>query len=426
MKIGIQTWGSEGDIRPFIALAGGLSRRGHNVTLAYTSVSDTDYSSLADTLNFSSVSVNKNFEYTRELKDKLVRCVLKERIPVRQLTVILDELFEPAVDNMYNASIKLCRDNDVVIAHWIVHPVSAAAEKTGRPYIAVILNHSGIPSRNKTPIGLPKLGKWANPFWWWLVKKIINKMFMPDVAFFRVREGLPPAHDVITDIWESKTLNIIAVSPSFCGHQADWGDSYKISGFLNLPETADDWQIPPELSAFLDSGEPPVYMTFGSLMPVDPEVQKEVIVLMTEAVKLSKCRAIIQSSLDDFSDLPVRPEIYYTDKVPHSRIFPLCSAVIHHGGAGTTQSATLAGCPSIVVAHITDQMFWGAELNRLGAAPVPLHARSFNAKKLANKIRAVMSSPHMRQNAVRIGNAMKNEEGIRKAVELIEERIKKI
>ena len=48
MRIGLQTWGSEGDIRPFFALAEGLQKAGHNVTLVVTSAEDKDYTSLAE------------------------------------------------------------------------------------------------------------------------------------------------------------------------------------------------------------------------------------------------------------------------------------------------------------------------------------------------------------------------------------------
>ena len=36
MKIGLQAWGSEGDIQPFTALAAGLVQAGQDVTLLVT------------------------------------------------------------------------------------------------------------------------------------------------------------------------------------------------------------------------------------------------------------------------------------------------------------------------------------------------------------------------------------------------------
>ncbi len=420
MKIGMQTWGSDGDIRPFIALAGGLSSAGHSVTLAYTSVDNKEYSSLADTLNVRLVRAGKDFEFTPELMEKLTHCVLKERQPLKQFAIISDEMLEPAVDDMYAASAQLCKDSDVMIGHWIVYPVSAAAEKSGTPYISVMLNHNGIPSRNVTPSGAPYLGVWANPLWWWIARKLINRTFMPDIRTFRVSQELPPVKDVIQDIWESKLLNLIAVSPAFCVKQNDWGDHHNVTGYLTMPDCAEEWLMPRRLRDFIDAGPPPVYITFGSLMPMDRGMQKEVIDVMIAAVHLAKCRAIVQSSLNDVSDVPEYRDIYYIGKTPHNRIFPHCAAVVHHGGAGTTHSVTRAGCPSIVVEHLTDQLFWGRELKRLGIALEPLHARSLTAEKLAKTIRMVLDAPHMKQKAEEISETMKNEDGVRRAAELIE------
>jgi hypothetical protein len=43
MKIGIQTWGSNGDIRPLLALADGLQQAGHAVTLVVSSIDNRSY-----------------------------------------------------------------------------------------------------------------------------------------------------------------------------------------------------------------------------------------------------------------------------------------------------------------------------------------------------------------------------------------------
>lgn len=114
--------------------------------------------------------------------------------------------------------------------------------------------------------------------------------------------------------------------------------------------------------------------------------------------------------------------IFFINRAPHSRIFPFCSAVVHHGGAGTTHSALAAGCPSIVVAHVSDQMFWGNELTRLGVGPKILHRRSLTAEKLADRIRTTLNSRPMRQKAQALGQSMRKEDGVGLAVRLIEHR----
>ena len=96
--------------------------------------------------------------------------------------------------------------------------------------------------------------------------------------------------------------------------------------------------------------------------------------------------------------------------------------IVHHGGAGTTQSALLSGNPSLVVEHAFDQSYWGKQLKRRGVAGELLHRRSLTAEKLAHGIDAVLSQPRLRQNARQLGDIMRKEDGVRKAVQLIEER----
>jgi len=421
MKIGIQTWGSNGDTRPFIALAGGLSAAGHDVTLAFTGTDNKDYSSLSERLNFRIFRAFQTFDITPETVERLIRCVVMERNPVKQLAVILDDFFEPAVSDMYEASVRLCRENDIVIGHFIVYPLRAAAEKSGKPYVTVALNHGFLSSRYAPPVGFPDLGRWINTLWWKLADAMIDRGIKSQVNKFLAGQGLRTVEKIGCDFWESKLLNLIAVSPYFCRIKKDWKAHNQVCGFFNLPESAEDWHMPDELRLFIEAGEPPVYMTFGSLMPPFPEGQEEIIRLMYDAAALAGCRAIIQTSLDDLSRLTKRKDVYYIKEAPHSRIFPYCAAVVHHGGAGTMQSATMAACPSVVVAHIVEQQIWGCELRRMGIASQLIKRRSLTAKRLAAALHRVLSSSGMKERAKGIGADMRNENGVGKAVYLIEE-----
>lgn len=106
-------------------------------------------------------------------------------------------------------------------------------------------------------------------------------------------------------------------------------------------------------------------------------------------------------------------------QAPHRHLFTHCAAVVHHGGAGTAQSAMVYGCPS-VVERFADQMFWGRELRRLGIAPRLLRRRSVTPEKIAREIRTVLDSSDMKGEAEKIGQDMQNEDGAERAVEWIE------
>jgi UDP:flavonoid glycosyltransferase YjiC (YdhE family) len=421
MRIGIQTWGSTGDIRPFLALAGELQKAGHDVTLAITSVDSRDYTLLAQALNIKLRSVGeKLLEYSAETYEQLKFALTRERMSLKQLKIILDYFFEPAVEEMYQASKRLCDENDIVIGHFLVYPLFVAAEKSGLPLVTVTLNHSGIPSRHVTPFGLPRIGLWMNPVWWKLVHFLVNRFLKQPINAFRIREGLPPVERILTEAWSSRHLNLIAVSPVFCHHREDWEKHFHVCGFFDVTESAEVWHMPEKLREFLKSGPPPVYMTFGSMISVAPHVT-DITGLLVDAAHLAGCRAIVQSRWEEIHHIPEHPDIYRIAALPHRSLFPHCSAVVHHGGSGTTQTAAQYGCPSVVVEHFGDQSFWGNELKRIGIAGKTLHRRSITAKKLAQELKTVISSPEMKERAERAGEMMRKENGVRKAVELIEE-----
>lgn len=418
MKIGLQTWGSEGDIRPFIALAGGLSARGHEVTLALTSVDIKDYTPYAKSLKFEIIHAHDTYAaWGADRLSRLKQDIIKTK-QIDQVTRLYDDLLEPAVEEMYEVSRRLCDENDAVLGYFIVHPLQLAALNRDRPYATLVWSPDFFPSRHRAPSTLPDLGKWMNPGWWRLAGAITNRMILKYVNRLRAREGYPAANDVFSDAWQSKALTLIAASPTLFDRPADWGDHLQVCGFLAVPEEAGEWVMPEELRRFLDAGDPPVFMTFGSMPQSRPATE-----LFIDAARAAGCRAIIQARWDAIPHSGEDPNIHRIGAAPHHEIFPYCSLVVHHGGAGTSHSASLAGCPSIVVEHFGDQIFWGAQLKRAGLTTKVLHARSVTSKILGAEIRNVLTSPAMKAQARRVAESMKKEDGVKRAVALIEERL---
>jgi UDP:flavonoid glycosyltransferase YjiC (YdhE family) len=419
MRIGIQTWGSEGDIRPFIALAGGLQAEGHKVSLVLTCIDNKDFSPFSERFGFEISHIATPVLKNQAEFDTIGASIIRATNPLEQASLIVSNFFYPAAGDMYSASQALCRKSDLVIGHYFLYLLRVAADKFKVPVASVTLAHNIIPTGNRRPIGFPNLGRWLHPFWWWVLRKAINRKFISSVNILRNREGLPDIRDLMTEVWVSQQLNLIAVSPTICKRQNDWGEHHNVCGFFNLPDSAFDWQMPDDLKNYLDKGEHPVYMTFGSLMPFTDEERRRVIQIFREASHMAECRAIIQVPEDEINTLLQEDRVYFTPPIPHRFIFPYCSAVVHHGGAGTTQTSAFAGIPSVVVAHIMEQCLWGSELLRLKMSPKVITRRSLTAKNLAHSIRDVLDSPKMRENAKRVGESMKREDGVKKAVELI-------
>jgi UDP:flavonoid glycosyltransferase YjiC (YdhE family) len=418
MKIGLQTCGTEGDIRPFLALAGGLSAHGHDVTLAVTSLDVKDYTAYARSLRFEILHVHDTFRKWGAARVAEIERSIFSAKTLKQVPRFFDDLLEPAVDEMYECSTRLCRENDAVLGYFIAYPLQLAAVKSGRPYATVVWSPDYYPSRYRPPSTLPDLGPWVNPLWWKLAKRITNGMLLKYFNRLRSREGYPPATDVFSDVWESKPLTLIAASPTLYQRPADWGDHLQVCGYPTLPDEAEEWVMPDDLARFLGAGDPPVYLTFGSMPQARATTE-----LFLDAVRAAGCRAIIQAPASAFPDGVADPNIHRIDGAPHRRIFPRCALVVHHGGAGTTHSASLAGCPSVIVEHFGDQIFWGAQLQRLGLANRTLHRRSLTPRTLAAEIRRILQSPAMKTRARHIAASMSNEQGVEHAVALIEKHL---
>jgi UDP:flavonoid glycosyltransferase YjiC (YdhE family) len=417
MKIGIQTWGTEGDVRPFIALAGGLSTAGHAVTLAVTAV-NRDFTSFSENLNFKFRLVGY-IDYDDEGMRSIGDRILKERNFLKQVHIIITYFFDPIAEDILSAAKLLCQENDLLIRHGLTYPLAVAAEQRNLPCISVFPTAQAIPTKYSSPLITKSFGKLLNSLMWKFADTYVNRIFKSSYNRLRRLEGLRPIKSVLKEVWASTDLNLIAVSPTLFPPAQDWKEHIQVCGFLNIPEGSEDWKMPVSLKEFIQAGSPPVYMTFGAMIEGEPAPQESTR-LMVEAARVAGCRAIIQSKWEELSGIPEHPDIYRIRRAPHLEVFPLCAAVVHAGGSGVTQSATRSGCPSVVVAHATDQTIWGGLLHQAGIAPKHLNRRSATAKKLARSIRTVLDSPKMVEKAKEIGAKMKDEDGVKRAVELIE------
>lgn len=418
MKIGLQTWGTEGDIRPFLALAGGLSAAGHQVSLVITSVHNKSYQAYGQELNFALAQVGR-LVHDQKTAQRLHEQMRKTRIPIKQVEMVMKNFFDPLIPEMYAAAQKLCCVNDVMIGHFLHHPAMVAAEKSATPYVSLTLNHGGIPSAHTVPLGCPNFGKTFNPLWWKFANFTVDHALSASINQLRRQEGLPALKNIMENGWSAKELNLLAVSKALCLKQPDWPEKHQICGFLDLPQHAEKWVMPADLQRFLAAGSAPVFLTIGSMLDLDQAPTKITEILVRGAL-LAGCRAIVQSRWEELPDFPDHPNIFKIKTVPHQHIFPFCAAVVHHGGAGTSHAATRHGCPSVVIEHFGDQTLFAHELERLGVGTKVLHRRNITAKKLAQALRVVLGTPEMKKSAARLGELMKNEDGVSVAVRIIE------
>ena len=206
-------------------------------------------------------------------------------------------------------------------------------------------------------------------------------------------------------------------SPGLIPKPADWGPEIDIAGFVFL-DLASSFKPPETLSKFLDAGEPPVYIGFGSIVVDDPD---QFTSLIFEAVKKAGIRALVSKGwggLGDEDNAVYPDDIYMLENTPHDWLFPRCSAVVHHGGAGTTAIGLKCGKPTMIVPFFGDQPFWGAMVARAGAgAHDATPYKRLSSDKLAEGIKQCLE-PNAKEAAERLAKSIEAEgDGAQNAVD---------
>ncbi|KAK9423091.1 hypothetical protein SUNI508_04385 [Seiridium unicorne] len=203
---------------------------------------------------------------------------------------------------------------------------------------------------------------------------------------FRVKTlGLDP----VSTLWAPGSTYRLHVpftylwSPGIVPKPEDWGDEIDIAGFVFL-DLASSFQPPQELVEFLDAGEAPIYIGFGSIVVDDADKFTEMIF---EAVKLSGVRALVSKGWGGLGGENVPDNIYMLENTPHDWLFPRIRACVIHGGAGTTAIALKCGKPTMIVPFFGDQYFWGTMVSNSGAGPEPVPYKRLSAEKLAEGIK---------------------------------------
>ncbi len=413
MKIGIQTWGSNGDIRPMIALANGLQNAGHTVTLVVTSLDNRNYAEDCAEFNISYQQVPEQINFDLE---SFAQQTFRMNT-AQWLVALLDTAFFPYEDVIYQSSKQLVSDNDLVIGHHFLYPLKLAALKHNTPFHSVMFCHGVLHAASQPPFRFPNLGAWLNPLQWQLMDMVFDFILKKKLTKLWNSEGMPKIKHVLSELLTSDSLNLVAVDPVFCSTNKEWQPQHHACGFLNLLTSNQNWQINADLQHFLDSGSAPVYMTFGSLQQAVPEWS---MALFIKATQLSGCRAIIQTSSRQYPENSQQENIFFIGRHPHQSLFKHCAAVVHHGGAGTTHSASLCGRPSIVIPFMDEQLFWAKSLEQLGLAAKPILAKEATETILASRIKTILSNDSYLDNAHKIGSAISARQGVATAVDLIE------
>ncbi|SPL95553.1 UDP-glucose:sterol glucosyltransferase [[Actinomadura] parvosata subsp. kistnae] len=199
-----------------------------------------------------------------------------------------------------------------------------------------------------------------------------------------------------------------AWSPHLLPSPADWPAAARPTGFWTLPPT--DWTPPERLARFLDDGDPPIYVGFGSSSSGDPEALTATVL---EAVRLSGRRAVVATGWGALRAGTEPDGVLVIEEAPHEWLLPRVALAVHHGGIGTVAAALRAGVPQVVRPFLGDQPFWAERLHRLGVAPAPVTGRRLTPAGLASAIEAAAA---LTPAAQALGAKVRAEDGVATAV----------
>jgi sterol 3beta-glucosyltransferase len=420
MNVFIITIGSRGDVQPFVALGKGLKAAGHRVTLCTSSSFEPficshglDYGYMTDELLklMDSAAGRDAMENTNGILGSIktmIRLVKRAKPINRQM---LKDSWEAAQ----------VAEPDIVLFHPKALGGVHIAEKLDVPVMMAIPLPMIVPTAESPTIGFPNwnIGGWYNKLTYAFVRMgfrmyngTVNKFRQDILALHKF-----PKSSGLLRMADGRPIPVLhPFSTHVVPRPHDWPDNAYITGYWFL-NRLNEWKPSAELKAFLDEGESPVYVGFGSMAGRNP---RRIANIVIEALQQVNVRGIIATGWGGLAldDLPER--IFGIDKVPHDWLFPHMAAVVHHGGAGTTAAGLRAGCPTIICPFFGDQPYWGRRVHSLGVGSKPIPQKKMTVEKLASAICEVTTNQTIRQNAEALGKKIRHEDGTANAIAIIE------
>ena len=398
MKTLLATWGTEGDTRPVLALAHGLQQAGHEVTV----IADRAGQRLADQLGVPLDPTPGDFQQLMA-GDTSTGDMVRGSKPSH---VIWPELVRDYARPMADQLIGHLDDGtELFIGSAMVRIASQEiGPRSGIPTLGMDLQPFAATREFPPPLlNMPTVPTWLNlPLYgamdaaFLAIRKIALARMMPKSPAAR-RMAMP---------------RIGAWSPTLVPRPREWSkDNPVVMGEFTVPRS--DHQPDPELQRFLDAGEPPVFVGLGSMAGVDMRRFRR-----TAVEALDGRRAIFSAGQNDFTDEQWPDTVMPIGHVPFDWLFPRCSVLVHHGGAGTAHLAARSGRPSVVVPQIADQAFWASQFHKLGIAAAPVNRDAVTAAELRS---AIEQADRMLARAQQIQAAMAGEDGVGTAVVWIEQ-----
>jgi len=414
MRILICSFGSHGDIHPYLALGRELIQRGQHVTFATSST----YRELIERhgLEFAPVRPEAHVDDI---------ALMTRIMDARQgPEAVIKDLVMPALRDTYRDLLEPASRADLLVSHVLTYAVPVLAERTGKPWASTVLSPMVFFSAYDAPVLAPApalarlrcLGPRING---WLFRglKLVSRSWSRPVAELRRDLGLPPGRDPLWEGQHSPHLVLAMFSRRFGPPQPDWPPHVKVTGFpfFDAPEHTPG----SELDRFLDRGESPLVFTLGS------SAVKVAGGFYGEAVRAASHlgrRAVLVAGAGAPQLRPgLPPSMIAVDWADYAAMFARAAVVVHQGGVGTTAQALRAGVPQLVVPFAHDQFDNAERVRRLGCGRILSRAR-ISERAFCRELVPLVENEAMIRAAREEGRRTREERGAASAAECLLER----
>jgi UDP:flavonoid glycosyltransferase YjiC (YdhE family) len=414
MNITLYAIGTRGDVQPLLALAQGLRAAGHDV--CFVAGANFEAAVTGQGMAFvPTVDIQALMQSPEGIAWVEEPNALKQLGHMRRLLNLhAHEMLPPLID--------AARHADLLLAGFVAEPFAISlGQHFGKPVITAALQPYR-PTRSAAASLIAPIPGWDNPLNFWLGKlgqRQLWKVAQDAVQSLRGMLGVPPmpAGDFIAR--QNATPALFGYSPSVTPQPRDWPAHQQVTGYWFLDDPA--WQPPAALAAFLAAGPPPIYVGFGSMTGSDPQ---QTFALIRRALREAGQRGVISTGWSGAeADAASGADMFALDAAPHDGLFPRMAAVVHHGGAGTTAAGLRAGRPTLIIPHLGDQPYWGRRVHALGVGAKPVPRHTLTEKALALGFRQITQDAAMRVRAQALGERIRAEDGIARAVAWINQWI---
>jgi rhamnosyltransferase subunit B len=414
-RIVLTSFGSFGDIHPYMAIALELQARGHNPIIATSAL----YQDKIEGAGLAFAGLRPDLPPPREQDQVMMDRVMEPRTGPKYL---MEELVFPYVREGYDDLIQACDGADLLVTHPITFAGSLVARTTGIPWISTVLAPLSFFSAYDPPMP---------PFWPWTNKlRLLGPRFMKSmmdlvkrsyrskvVDELREELGIPDYGHPVFEGQHSPALVLALFSKYFAAPQPDWPSQTQITGFP-FYDGLHDTAMPPQLLEFLNAGSEPIVFTLGSsAVWVARDFFRESI---AAAKKLGRRAVLLIGDQRNRPQEPLPPEMIAVDYAPFEALLERGCVIVHHGGVGTTSQGLRAGVPTLIVPFAFDQSDNAAHAARLGTSRT-LYRRSYKAARVARELDKLLNTPQYTSKAREIGARLRSENGAATAADLIDE-----